>query len=378
MVFWTLSLWIIALIARDDSKWSSWLWFGLTAGLCMMSKVHGSFLWLGMGAYILFQRRTWLKKPQLYMAALISCIVISPIILWNVKYHFATYEFHSSRVEIDTLAIHWNYFIKEVASQLGFNNPLNVVLVASALLAWYRKKIKFSPALAVYNFVGLPLVFLLLFISLFRNVTLPHWSGPAYVSLLPIAAIGLAEKTNKPFPRVLHWALGIFLVTYLAWSAAVKFYPGTFGSVDKDDRGKGDITLDMYGWRDAGKQFEELYRSDVSKGIMPENAALVSSHWWGAHAEYYFGRPVGLKMLGIGEPKYLNQYLWTNKRRMKETDPEHAYAIIPTDEKYYVPADFYEKKELAMIIEIKRGGKNAHDFLVYRLKGLKKEIPVVK
>jgi len=377
MVFWTLGLLLIAKITKDENRWLNWLLFGIVAGLCIMSKVHGAFLWIGLGGYALFQKTVWLKKPQLYIALLITIIIVSPIFFWNVKYDFATFRFHSNRVDVDELILHWEYFFKELASQIGFNNPVNFFLATSALVAFYRKRILYQDALAIYIFIGLPLAFLLLFISLFRNVTLPHWSGPAYVSMMPLAAVWLANRSKKPFPKILKWGLGIFLVCYLGYSSVVKFYPGTYGSHNMHDYGRGDISLDMYGWRKASAQFDSLYNDDLSKNKMPANAAFVTSNWWGAHVEYYFARPAQLKMIGLGKPQHLNEYLWTNKWRRDEVDLNSTYCIIPADDKYYVPADFFQTKELAMIIEVNRNGKPAHNFAVYRLKGLKKEVPVV-
>jgi hypothetical protein len=194
---------------------------------------------------------------------------------------------------------------------------------------------------------------------------------------MPLAAIWLSQTSQSVFPKILRWGLGSFLFAYLGYSLLIKFYPGTYGSQRLDDFGRGDVTLDMYGWEKASGQFDSLYRSDVAKKIMPINAAMVTSNWWGAHVEYYFARPFGLKMIGLGKPNHLNEYRWTNKRRMSEIDLNNAYCIIPADDKYYVPADFYKKKELALIISVNRNGKPAHVFGVYRLKGLKKEVPVV-
>ena len=168
-----------------------------------------------------------------------------------------------------------------------------------------------------------------------------------------------------------------FLFAYLGYSFLIKFYPGTYGSQQPDDFGRGDVTLDMYGWRKASVQFDSLYKTDVAKKIMPVNAAMVTSNWWGAHVEYYFARPSGLKMIGLGKLHHLNDYTWTNKWRKNEVDLNSAYCIIPADDKYYAPADFYETKELALIIGVNRNGKPSHVFGVYRLKGLKKEVPVV-
>lgn len=377
MVFWTFGLLLIARITKAEDRWLNWILFGLIAGLCIMSKVHGAFLWIGMGGYTLFKKSTWLKKPQLYIALLITVVLISPIFFWNLQYDFATFRFHSNRVDVDELVFQWNYFFKELGSQVGFNNPVVFALVISALIAFYRRKISYRPALAIYTLIGIPLAFLLLFVSIFRNVTLPHWSGPAYVSFMPIAAIWLAERSKKMFPKILSWGIGTFLIVYLGYSFLVKFYPGTYGSHKEENFGYGDITLDMYGWRKASLQFDSLFNDDLSKNRMPANAAMITTKWWGAHVEYYFARPSSLKMIGLGNPLKLNEYLWTNKWRKEEVDLNNAYSVIPADDKYGLPSDYYTTNQLALTITVNRIGKPAHKFLVYRLRELKKEVPVV-
>lgn len=377
MVFWTLALLLIVKIIKDENNWRYWLLFGVVAGFCIMSKIHGAFLWIGLGLYILIQKNAWLKKPQVYIAFLLTLVIMSPIFFWNMIYDFATFRFHGSRVDVDQYTIQWRYFFKELASQVGFNNPINFFLIILALIAFLRKRIQQRPALAVFILIGTPMAFLLLLISLFRNVTLPHWSGPAYVSLLPVAAIWLADTSKNPFPKILRWGLGVFLLVYLGYSWAVKFYPGTYGSHNMQEYGRGDITLDMYGWRTASLRFDSLYKDDVAKNRMPANAAMVTTHWWGAHVEYYFARPLQLKMIGMGHPWHLNEYLWTNKWRANETDLNSAYFIIPVDDKYTLPSEYYQSKEQALVIDVNRGGRLAHRFLVYRLKGLKKPVPVI-
>lgn len=378
MVFWTLSLWMIARIAKHENGWLNWMLFALTSGLCIMSKVHGAFLWIGLGGYILFLKNQWLKKPQLYVALLLTILIISPIFFWNVKYDFATFRFHSNRIDVNEFVFHPYYLLKEMASQIGFNNPINFFLIAAALTALFKKKWRAPNPFIIYAFMGLPLAFMLLVVSIFRNVTLPHWSGPAYVSLIPLAASWLSERSKNYFPNILKGDLAIFAFVFLSYAAIVKYYPGTFGSHRPQDFGRGDISLDMYGWRQAAKQFETFYHKDVDQGNMPPNVSMVTSHWWGAHVEYYFARPLHLKMIGLGNPNYLNEYLWTNKWRKDETDLNNAYCIVPSDDHDYVPSDFYEQKQLVKVIEVKRGGETAHYFYVYRLKGRKKDIPLMK
>ncbi|HEY0355469.1 MAG TPA: glycosyltransferase family 39 protein [Flavisolibacter sp.] len=373
MVFWTFSMWMIAKITRNDHQWWPWILFAIGSGLCIMSKVHGAFLWIGLGAWILFFNRCWLKKPQLYLAVLISLVIISPIFIWNYQYDFATWRYHSQRVDVDRFLVNWKSFLKQLASQVGFNNPVNVILVIAALVAWKKKLVSRDRALHIFNLVGVPLAGILLIVSLFRDTALPHWSGPAYISLLPLAAIRLAGLKQKIFPSVLKLALGVFLIIYIGWALAVEYLPGTY-SRDTESLGRGDITVDMYGWDDAGKQFSAIYNDDRASGEMPPGAPMVTSHWWGAHVEYYFCRPLDMVMLGLGENK-TGHYLWLNKTRKDQVNPNEVYCVVPSADRYRIPYDYYKTIEMVRVIDVNRNGRPAHRFFVYRLKGLQKEIP---
>lgn len=370
MVFWTFSMWMLARITLKEGNRVAWILFGLAAGLCIMSKVHGVFLWIGLGSYALFYRRKWLTKPDIYIAALITLAVASPILAWNLEYDFATFKFHSKRVTIEETSLEFN-FLKELLAQFYFNNPFNFVLACWGLFALWRRKHMRSPALTIFNFSGLPLAGLLLLISFFRDTTLPHWSGPAFVALIPLCAVQLASVSKKRYlPVAARFALGAFIAVLLGWTGMVHFYPGTSGSGNREEFGKGDISLDLFGWTEAAGQFHQLYQKEVSLGLMPPGTPLVCTYWWGAHVEYYFGRPFGITMLGLGPMKEVRHYLWMNARS-PQANFDSAYCIMPADENYALPQAFYQHIKLITTITIPRGGKPAHLFRVYRLTGYK-------
>lgn len=380
MVFWTASLWAIARLMKDTGSTRNWIVFGLLSGVCIMCKVHGVFLWVGLGGYILFYQRSLLRKPQLYLSFFITLVVISPIFFWNLEYDFITYRFHSSRVTVHEFILLWKSFLRETASQLCFNNPVNVVLTLLALSAWKRRKFSVPPAsaaLRVYTFTAFPLALILLAISLFRDTTLPHWSGPAYVSLLPLTAIYLSERTHRFFPFSLRYAHLLFWLVLVGWTLMIKFYPGTWGSGTEAEQGRGDISLDMYGWREAGEQFAALYRKEIALGHTPPNTPLVATHWWGAHVDYYFARPLHLPLIGLGQPEALNHYLWINRAQDAHAELQQAFCVIPSDQRSAVPSGYFARTEKLGIIHILRQGRPAHDFTVYRLYGLQKPIPQI-
>ena len=116
LFFWILSIYLLLNIVLATEKTSNFnfriLIFGIIAGLCIMSKVHGVFLWIGFGLYILFYDRSLLSNKYLYFSIVFTLVIISPILIWNIENHFITYTFHSNRVPLNR-GINPNSFFRE-------------------------------------------------------------------------------------------------------------------------------------------------------------------------------------------------------------------------------------------------------------------------
>lgn len=381
MVFWTLSMWMIAKISADDTKILNWILFGIAAGLCIMSKVHGIFIWIGMGLYTLIYKRAWLAKPHLYISVFISIIICIPILIWNIKYHFITYSFNSQRISVYGFSVIPRSFLMQLFQQIVINNPFNFVLIISALAAWRKYQLKKILALKIYNLTGLTLAILLLYISLYRNDVLPHWSGPAYITLIPLAAIGLEKINTAVTPKSVLFSVITYVLFVIVCSLFILYYPADFYNEKPPLRGNNDLTIDNYGWKDAGKKFDSIYLSDVKKGIVPASTPVVSYKWWGAHQEYYFCKPINIEMIGLGNMIDLHEYTWMNAIRKSKVNLNNAYCIVPSDEYYDAQKmykRFYEHADIAADITVSRGGKPAHDFYIYRLSGWKNNLPIIR
>ena len=397
MVFFTFSFLMIAKIDKEPASWLYWILFGLASGLCIMSKVHGVFVWVGMGLYILLKKRDWLKLPQLYGALVIAVAIACPILIWNIKHDFATYKFHSERVSINKDPINMVSFLGEFASQFIFNNPFNVILACSALLAYGKFKEMRTRPLSIYNFIALPLAILLLVISLFRDNTLPHWSGPAYVALIPLAAIHIATAAKASSMRLLKIGLAGFTIILIGWKSAIHFYGHNFGeeipkellAPSKTFQAKNLlhafdgfmrmqlVTEPLHGWSEAKEKFDSIYRKDIADGITLPNSPLVTHTWGGAQVEYYFSNPGNLKMIGLGSLKDLHEYIWMNDSRKDKVDFTNAYFISleKTD-----PASsfelYYNKVDSVTTFIINRNTRPDLKFYIYRLSGWKNNCPV--
>ncbi|GAA4337787.1 ArnT family glycosyltransferase [Flaviaesturariibacter amylovorans] len=378
MLFWCAALHTLVSIDADPKRWKPWLLFGLLTGLTILSKVHGAFLWLGLGLYILARRRTWLARPQLYVAALFTAALASPILLWNIQNDFITYRFHSGRVTVQD-GIHLSGFGRELGGQFLYNNPVIVVGTVLALLALRKRRFAVREPLRLFTFIALPMIGVLLAIALFRD-TLPHWSGPAWVTLLPLTAIFLATRRERPVPRLPQHALaftGLLVAVAIALTFAV---PGTLGKKDPKELGFGDFTLDLHGWREAGPEFAALYLREKNEGRMPAGAPLVAHRWFpAAHLEYYFAAPNEIPVLGLGDLHNIHHYAWRNRFALHAMDLTKAWCVVPSNEWYDARTQFrewYAQADSVTTITQTRGGQPARYFTVWRLSGLNKKAAV--
>jgi 4-amino-4-deoxy-L-arabinose transferase-like glycosyltransferase len=370
---WTLCIWQMAkLINNDKNKWT-WILFGISAGLCIMSKIHGVFLVGGFVLFSIIKKREWLRQPLFYIALLLSLLVASPILTWNMHYDFISFRFHGSRVNIGEQEIRKESFWAESLSQLIITNPVNFVLIVLGL-GWCLKRKNLHPFYIACNLIALPFILVVVFLSMFRDIWF-HWSGPAFVTLLPIAALRLTSVNSQfVMPTVLKWSTGVFLVAMLGWPLFVYSYPGTYGKSNGKMLGQGDITLDKFGWKMSGRFFAASYNKSVEENIIAPETPIVCPTWWGAHIEYYFAREAKAPVIGLGDTMRLGQYNWLNKTRLPYADMDTVFVIEPSIEYGKAPYfyfQYYEKQELLYTLFVFRNGKPAFNFSVRRLTGWK-------
>jgi len=369
MVFFTASMYFITQILKNDSRKRAWIFFGITAGLCIMSKVHGVFLWGGLFLYALIYKRAWFKNAGFYISMLITAVIISPILIWNIQNDFITFRFHSERITVnEKSSFNMMGLLTEIIGQIVINNPFNIGLIAFFFFKRFTTKSK--AALQVFKLIGITLLVVILTIALFRN-TLPHWSGPAYISLLPIAAIGLSQikfSTSKAFTAsaVVYTILSLSLIVI-----AVNFYAGSYSNATGIEIGKNDISLDAYGWKEGGEKFAVYYNSQHTGNKRPP---LVCNTWWGGHDEYYFARPLNIKMIGLAPVLNIHQYAWRMATDTVNLKMDTAYAIVHSYDYFDAKktyGSYYNKVDSVFTIPVMRAGKLAYNFNIWRLSGWK-------
>ena len=366
----------------EGSKGRYLILFGLFAGLAMLSKYSGVFLWVGMMLYILIFNRKQLKNPYLYLALLISAICCIPILYWNIQNNFVSFSFHGSR--IGGSKINFSSLGTEIVGEFFYNNPINFVLAIIAIIAAFKKKLNMEKSIQqLILCIAFPLIVLFLFFSLTRP-TLPHWNAPAYVLLILLSAVYLRDKQplSEKLPKSITAALAVLLFTLVTGVAEIKtgFIP-----LDKHTEpemlGRDDFTLDMYGWRQLGGKFADFRKEKIAEGVMQKEDGIVANQWFPlANLDYYVARPLGMRVMGLGWPEFLHKYLWINEERGGFHLGENYWFL--SDSRYFKnPKETYQwyfsEIELVGMIPIERGGRTVKNYFIYTCKDLIDQPPTL-
>jgi len=377
VVFWLASIYyMLCILDKRESGGQRnryFIFLGFSIGLCILSKVHGGFLWLGFGAYVVLYRRQLLKNPYLWLSVSVTLLIVSPIYIWNVSNHFITYTYHQERLNFFGHSPDlWNLF-QQVFGSVFYSNPVNFILYAGAAIALAGKnREQFPEVFPLFLWLSLPLIGILVWTSLFSE-TLPHWSGPAYLSWMILAACwldGMGMQKAMSWLKISCW---VFVLVVMISILAIWYLPLNVGSRQPDHLGKGDIMLDLSGWKKFSSEFDSLYRSDFSSGKMKKNALILSNYWFPAgHLDHYYAVPFHRTLLAYGPLNNIHHFAWLNDKRQRPEKDQDAYFIYPTN--YYGPPEETLKQKFdlvedSVVIPQYRSGIIVRDFIIYRMHG---------
>lgn len=364
MLFWLSSvlvmLEVISIQAPRNRTAGNLLLLGIFIGLTMLSKVHGVFLWVGFLGYVIFNRRDLLRLPALYGGIIISAAMLAPSIGWTVNNHFATVNYHAARVGFTSFSA--ASFARELVGQVLYANPVNFVIIGQALF-FYRR---YCPFAVLLKWLSLPLILTVLSISFF-NETLPHWSGPAYCTLLPLTAkylrnIQLPGRT----PGRVRVSLVFLCIALFALVAVIKYYPGSLGKKSGIELGAGDPSLDITGWKAFSDSLEIRMAGQQPPGCM------ITNFWFpGGQLAYYVSPAVNIPTRVVGRLNDIHHFAWLNSRLPALLPGQDAW-FVTTSNYLRLPssklAGCFKTIDLPISIPQYRSGKPVRYFYIYPLR----------
>ncbi|MEI7588842.1 MAG: glycosyltransferase family 39 protein [Chitinophagia bacterium] len=376
LLFFTLSIYMMLSWVMKPHIFSlfDWVLLGLFVGIATMSKVHGLYLWVGFGLFILFNQIKTLKEKGFYLAILITLICIVPIVYWNFKNNFITYTYHSKRVMHTGISL--SSFVQQIGGEFFYQNPL--VYIAIVIALWRIKKVRFQAknahAINLLLWLSIPLILTFWVLSLF-NSTLPHWTGPAFISLFLIAGVYWSSYSRKSIPVLLKWAIGFMGIAMIGFVGVVKFFPKQLGSDQLENLGEYNPINDVTGWEYFSKEFSKIVQKDKAEGKMSNNAPIVVHKWFpGGHLLFYTAPVVNTRVIAIGLLEDVHKFAWLNQMQAGLRIGEDAYCIVPSN----LPANpsilygtYFTSIQSPDTIPMVSKGVLLRNFYVYRLKGCK-------
>ena len=200
------------IVAGSDRR--AWLWLGVALGLGMSSKYTIALLAAAIALFVLVDResRTWLRRPEPYIGALIALALFSPAIIWNWQQDWASFAFQSH----DRLAGNFSFSLPRfVGNVIVLLTPTGVLSLIALLACRKQLTAGFSPPVAspagpskrsylLLAWLALFPVAVFAAVSLFR-VSKLNWTGPAWLGLVPFLALLVTPGPQSGVPRLLTW-----------------------------------------------------------------------------------------------------------------------------------------------------------------------------
>ncbi len=377
-IFWLLAIFFFCnYIIKKQNYWL--LLYGVVVGLSLLSKYHAIFLWLGAGIYFLFYNRKELFKPYLWLSIIISIILFSPVIWWNMVSEYSGINYHSNRVGSNTWLPSLKNFFPEFFGQIFYNNPFTIYVIILSLFFIIKQKKYTTPVIGFLLSISIPLISTTLIMALY-NKTLPHWSGPSYFALAILAGYVYSsiniKKHKKRFQKAIVFGNLFLLLVVTAAIIQIKtgiVLPSSYKESQKI--GKKDFTIDIGLWKNIATELESRINKDIKAGLIPKNHVILTHNWFpGSHLDYYYAQPNNTKLYVLGNSYNQHKYMEINTLRGEIPINSSGY-YITTSHNYKTPKqellNRYKTVSKPIIIPVYIRHKNRVNIFIWRLSNLK-------
>jgi Dolichyl-phosphate-mannose-protein mannosyltransferase len=303
-LIWMGCVWLVVRAINTGDE-SSWLWFGVLAGVGFENKYSIAFLLLGLLAGVLVTpHRHFLKSRYLWLGVLACAVISLPNLLWQVRNHFPFLELiHNVRMSHRDVV---RTPVAFVADQAMIMNPVLFPLWAGGL-AWLFY--------GWGNHAGDPRRYRLLYwtyiVVLGTFIVLKaknYYVVPIYPMLFAGGAVGLERITRES--RIGTWTRSIYVALVIAAGALLAPMASPVLSPESFLRYQAALGLkppeiehqqtgplpqwfaDEFGWPEMVEKVAQVYNS-----LPPEErarTAIFSNGWGEAAAVDFYGPRYGL------------------------------------------------------------------------------------
>lgn len=393
--FWILSLYLFweAIISENrgqkagdrlktqNSKLRNWLFLGIAVGLGLLTKYTMAFFYFCAFLFLLFsEKRYLLKSYKPYTALLISLLVFSPVIIWNIQHEWLTIRHTAGQANITSqltaLSNQWTKdFFEFLGSQVGIITPILLVMMVYAMFRlWADSKGQGTDLQSKFLlWFSVPVIGFFVLKSLHGKVQ-PNWAMTGYITgIIAFARYFFRQRVKgKGQKALLTGAMGLALAV-----TVISHYPSLIKLPVKLDP-----SSRLRGWKELGVEVGKIRDSIQEKGetFIFSDRYQVSSEL----AFYVKGHP---KTYCINLGRRMNQYdLWPDmnnealKIRQEKGGASTINAIFVRINNTDMPLELlmaFESFEKRLLKVYDKGYllREYSIFICYNFKGLKISMP---
>ena len=296
-------------LVQGDAR--AWLGAGVAMGLGMLGKYPIVLLAAGAAGFVLTDAtaRRWLARPQPYLAVLLALALFSPVLIWNAQHDWASFAFQGSRRVEQAFEFSTHLLVAHVLLLLFPTGALALLGVATRP-AWRTQAVADARSRRFLLWTAAVPFGVFFTFSLF-NYPHFHWTGPAYIGLLPFLAATLALpapgddrlrqwltrlwRPSLVFLGALYAVSAVYIVwglpgvpypthnkDYLAWREAADAVQALEQQVERDT-GQRPLVAGMSKWSiAAGLAFYDAdgRRDNITSRNIVGNTAAMFEYWF--------------------------------------------------------------------------------------------------
>jgi len=308
--FWAAAVYCIK--KAVDGRGARW-WYvsGLLVGVGFLGKYTMVLLYPCVLLFLIVSpaQRRWLKRFEPYIAAFISLLTVTPVILWNILHEQVTIKHTLGQVRAGGGGFSLTPMLEFLGSQAALITPVIFAgLVYGVWRAGQRGLEEDAPGPWLAFFASAPLFAFFLLKALFGKVQ-ANWAVASYVSAFPAAAwayAGLLQGLGRGARRGLRTAAA-FGVASAALVSVLAYLPVLLEPVGFEQILDGPPYNRVTGWHTLGEKVSDAVAGFTRAGAEPP---FIMSDTYQIASELAFYTP--------GNPVTYN--VNTGSRRMNQYD----------------------------------------------------------
>ncbi len=332
VLFWPLLAVAASLAEKPSIK--KWLGLGLVLGLLGLAK-YTAFFFVVPVAVVLIRRQgfSFLRQPGVYLGALISLLLVSPVLIWNAQQGWASFLYQAGHVATGSEG--FSGFLRSWVLQWALYSPF---LWGFSIWGFLHLR-KRQDARAEFAFWSAATFGAFFLWSAWQQTVLPHWPALFYFLTIPV---GIARALETKWRTLAVAMTGLTAACVLA--VVVLMSTGLGFRIPN-------ALKEVGGWPQVMREADQRLNS--------ENERLAFLNWTYGSRALYYGRAIENRIVIVDDRQdqfdlwnpedWTGRDLWVTQFSYDWKDPLSVLACDSLSEKQQSPV-FVKGSELYQVI----------------------------